>query len=315
MKSKVKTIGWSFRTAWKINKRDMLVWYALSALLAVLPAIALKFNRQSLSVLSGFSSGGAYTYTDVVRPIMMLGLLMIAIGLSNRINGDLIYLMMYDTYYIGTCHLIMDNIQRVDMTDLLKKDINDAWSFCYLRAGSLMDFLVGACTILSKIVSIVSLLIVAFNLSKAVFAISAVYTVAVFVLSFTFLGKIRDDELRNFQNERMIEYYEKLGESPGMAKEARVYENTDQIVSQWRKPFYEKLGRSKRRVRAASSRDFCERRRVLRFPVYYGRRQYRGRHTRRSAAGRFSCAVHAVSELVRDCERHGGTYRTIRQRS
>jgi ATP-binding cassette subfamily B protein len=257
MNSKLRTIAWSLRTAWNIEKRTMVVWYLLSAVLAVLPAVALRFNQQSLSVISGFLSGQAYTYADVVRPIVSLGALMIAIGLSARINGDLIYQMMFDTYYIGTCHLIMDNIQRIDMTDLLKKDISDAWNFSYLRAGSLTDFLVGACTIIAKIVSIVSLLFVAFAASKLIFAVALVYTIGVFVMSFSFMGKIRDDEQRNFQNERLVEYYEKLGETPGMAKEARIYENTGQVVAQWRKPFNEKQQRNKRKIKTASLRDFA----------------------------------------------------------
>ena len=253
---KLKTITWSFGTAWKINKPTMILWYTLSSLLAVLPAIALKFNQQSLSILSGFLSGEAYNYADAAQPIILLGVLMVAIGLSSRVNGDLIYLMMFDTYYIGTCHLIMDNIQRVDMTDLLKKEINDAWNFCYLRAGSLTDFLVGACTILSKVISIASLLIVAYSISRLVFVISIVYTIGVFILSFSFLGKVRYDEERNFKNDRMLDYYEKLSESPGMAKEVRIYENTDEIIRQWRKPFNDKLNSSKSRVKAASIRDF-----------------------------------------------------------
>jgi ATP-binding cassette subfamily B protein len=252
---KLQTLVWSFRTAWRIDKKTMLLWYSLSIVIAVLPAVALRFNQQSLSIISGFLSGGAYVFADVVRPIVSLGLLMVAIGLSNRISGDLIYLMMYDTYYIGTCHLIMDNIQRIDMTDLLKKDINDAWNFCFLRAGSLTDFLVGACTILSKIITIGSLLIVAYSMSKLVLVYSGVYVVAVFILSFSFMGKIRSDEKLDFQNDRMTEYYEKLGEDAGMAKETRIYENTDEVVRQWAKPFGEKQQRRRYAIRTASLRD------------------------------------------------------------
>lgn len=254
--NKLKTIIWGFKTCWKIDKWTMVFWGLLSGLIAVLPAVALHFNRESLAVISGFLSGEAYTYADAVRPIVSLGLLMIAIGLSARVNGDLVYMMMYDKYYIGTCHLIMDNIQRIDMTDLLKKDINDAWNFSYLRAGSITDFLVGACTILSKIISIVSLLVVAFTTSKLIFIVATVYTIGVFVMSFSFMGKIRDDEQLDFQNERLIEYYEKLGETPGMAKEARVYENTEEIVAQWKKPFDERQGRRRRKIKTSCLRDF-----------------------------------------------------------
>lgn len=253
---KLKTIAWGFKVSWKMDKQSILFWFLLNIIIAVLPAVALHFNRESLSIISGFLAGEAYTYADAVRPIVSLGLLMIAIGLSARVNGDLVYMMMYDKYYVGTCHLIMDNIQRIDMTDLLKKDINDAWNFSYLRAGSITDFLVGACTILSKIISIVALLAVAFTMSKLIFAVAAIYTIGVFVLSFSFMGKMRDDVQSDFQNERLIEYYEKLGETPGMAKEARVYENTEEIVAQWKKPFDERQGRRKRVIKASCLRDF-----------------------------------------------------------
>ncbi len=254
--TKLKTILWGFKVSWEMDKSSILFWFFLNIVLSVLPAVALHFNRESLSVISGFLSGEAYTYADAVRPIVSLGLLMIVIGLSARVNGDLVYMMMYDKYYVGTCHLIMDNIQRVELTDLLKKDINDAWNFSYLRAGSITDFLVGACTILSKIISIVSLLAVAFTMSKLIFAVAAVYTVGVFVLSISFMGKMREDVQSDFQNERLIEYYEKIGETPGMAKEARIYENTEEIVAQWKKPFDERQGRRKRVIKSSCVRDF-----------------------------------------------------------
>jgi ABC-type multidrug transport system fused ATPase/permease subunit len=140
---------------------------------------------------------------------------------------------MYESYYLGYCELIMDNIQRVEMTDLLKKDINDAWNFCYLRGGALADFVSGACMILAKIVSIISLLVVAWSTSKLIFLVSLIYVVGVFALNLLTMSKTRREQLEQFQEERMIEYYEQLSENPAMAKETRVYENTDEVVSQW----------------------------------------------------------------------------------
>ena len=126
--NKFRTIIWGLRTCWKINKWPMLIWFGISALLAVLPAVALHFNRQSLTILSSFLAGGAYTFADIVPTIVALGVLLAVVGLSARVNLGFVFFMMYESYYIGFCELIMDNVQRVKMTDLLKKDINDAWN-------------------------------------------------------------------------------------------------------------------------------------------------------------------------------------------
>lgn len=53
----------------------------------------------------------------------------------------------------------------------------------------------------------------------------------------------------------MIEYYEKLSENHGMAKETRIFENTDQVVEQWRKPYERKIKRWIQRQNAADIRD------------------------------------------------------------
>ena len=98
--TKLKTILWGFKVSWEMDKRSILFCFFLNIVLSVLPAVALHFNRESLSVISGFLSGEAYTYADAVRPIVSLGLLMIVIGLSARVNGDLVYMMMYDKKYI-----------------------------------------------------------------------------------------------------------------------------------------------------------------------------------------------------------------------
>lgn len=253
---KLKTIAWSFRLAWRIDKKPMLLWYGLSILLAVLPAVALQFNRETLSVISGFLSGGSFTYADVAPPIIALGALLTAIGLSARVNFDLIYMMMYDTYFVGMYEVLMESIQRIEMTDLLKKDVNDDYKYCINYAGSLIDFMSGACTILGKIVSIISLLVVAFTVSKLIFVISLVYVVGVLVLNFAFTEKTRYQLQAQFHEDRRIEYYEKLADNRGMAKETRIYENTDEIIHQWSKPFLRVQKSYEKRAFAAEMRDF-----------------------------------------------------------
>ncbi|NLO47777.1 MAG: ABC transporter ATP-binding protein [Clostridiales bacterium] len=256
LKNKLRTIAWGFKTCWQLDKKPLLFWYALTAVLSVLPAVALRFNQRSLSIISGFLSGEAYTYKDAVPAILALGILLTVVGLSSRVNLGLVFFMMYESYYMGFAELIMDNIQRIEMTDLLKKDINDAWNFCYLRGGSLADFVSGACMILAKLVSIVSLLIVAFGTSRIIFFMSLIYVVGVFVLNMLTMGKTRRALLESFQEERMIEYYEQLSENPAMAKETRVYENTDEVITQWEKPFGRGQKRERYRIFQGELRDF-----------------------------------------------------------
>jgi len=254
--NKLRTILWGLQTCWKINKWPMLIWFTISAVLAVLPAIALHFNRQSLSIISRFLAGGAYTFQDAVPAIVALGILLAVVGLSARINLGFVFFMMYESYYVGFCELIMDNIQRIDMTDLLKKDINDAWNFCFLRAGSLSDFISGACMILAKLVTIISLLVVAFGVSRLIFTISLIYVAGVFVLNMLTMKKTRYNVQESFNEDRMIEYYGQLAENPAMAKETRVYENTDEVVRQWSKPFGRRQERERYRAFQGELRDF-----------------------------------------------------------
>lgn len=253
---KLGTMRWAFQLAWKIDPKPMLFWFGLGAVLAVLPAVALRFNRETLSVLSGFLSGEAYEYVDVVRPLVTLGILLTIIGLSNRVNVSLIYNMMYDTYYCGYIELIMESVQRIDMHDLLKKEVNDEYSYFYQRGGSLTDFMSGLCAILTKLITTISLLVVAYTMSEFVFFASLIYVIGTYVLNFTFLDKTRGYNNYWRHESRIAQYYERMSEHRGMARETRIYENTDEIVQHWAKPFGWVQKWEDKRIRASELRDF-----------------------------------------------------------
>lgn len=240
MREKIKTIGWATEIAWQIDKRMLLMWLTLSVGISVMPAVALGYNREVISRISEFVVNGTGSFADVVPTIVILGLIMTVIGLSARINGDLIYMMMYDSYYIGMEELLMDSIQKVEMTDLMKSELNDEYQFVVGRAGSLTDLMSGACAIVGKLVSIVSLLVVAFSSARLVFIISLIYVIGVFILNFSFTEKVRWNTQRFRRDERMASYFERMPETPGTAKEIRIYENTEDVVKQWRQA-YEKV--------------------------------------------------------------------------
>lgn len=255
-KSKLNTIIWGFRICWKLDKRTILLWFLVCGALAALPAVALYFNKQTLSILSSFLSGGAYTYADVVKPIICSGLLMIAIGLSARINSQFVRMMTYDSYFGGMYAYIMEHVQDIEMKDLLRKDVNDMWMSAILEGNSLWAFVEGLCFIFSKLVGITALLIMAFNMSKIIFAISAAYIAIIFVVSLAFAKETRYNQTDAFHDERRIDYYERIYDNPGMAKETRIFENTEQVIEQWRRPYLRIETRDLRRQRAVAIRDF-----------------------------------------------------------
>jgi ATP-binding cassette subfamily B protein len=256
VKEKLRTVFWGFKIAWKIDKKMLLLWSALSVGLSILPAIALGYNREVVSRITGFIVGGTGTFAGVVPSIVALGVIMTLIGLSTRINADLIYMMMYDSYYLGMEELLMDSVQKIELTDLLKSELNDEYRYIVDRGGSLTDLMSGFCSIVGKVVSFTSLLVVAYASSKTVFAISLAYIVGVFILNFSFTERVRWDGEQVRKDNRMASYFEKMPEAPGTAKEIRIYENTEDIVAQWKRSYASVARNEKNRQFAIELRNF-----------------------------------------------------------
>ena len=254
---KFKTMLWAISQAWKIDKTVLLLWLSLSMLVSVLPAVSLYYNREIIARLSEYLAYGIGSYAEIISPVILLGIIMTLIGLSARVNGDLIYMMMYDSYYIGMEELLMDSLQKVKITDLLKSELNDEYNFIVGRAGSLTDLMSGFCTIAGKIVSIVSLLYVAFQTSKIFFAISSLYIVLVLIMNFTFTEKIRWNAQKVRKDERIARYFEEMPLNPGLAKEIRIFENTDFVVSQWKKAYKNVINNENSRSFAMEVRNFA----------------------------------------------------------
>lgn len=236
-KDKWKTICWAFKLAWKIDNKVLLLWMCLSAALSLLPALALHFNREIVTYISGFLAHRTGSYDEIIAPIIALGMIMTFIGLSARVNADLIYMMMYDSYYVGMQEVLMDSLQKVQITDLLKSEINDEYRFIVGRAGSLTDFMSSACAILGKLVSLASLAVVSFTLSKTVFAFTLFYITLMVVFNLTFTQKMRANTQKRRRDERRSAYFEKLPQNTGIAKEIRIYQNMEMIIRQWNNVF------------------------------------------------------------------------------
>lgn len=228
-----KTIGWSLRLALKINASVFLLWGTLSIALAVLPAAALHFNRQTVSVLSNFLLTGKGTFHDVLPSLVILGVILIAIGLSKRINGNFLYFIMYDSYYFGLEEHMMDVVKKVELKTLMDKKYRDEHSAVMGRCGALADFMSSGCLFLSKLAGTISLLLVAAGTSQVVFLSAAIYIVAVLALNILTADKLRWDGRPYNEASRLSNYYQGSVMTPGVAKELRVYDLGKETREKW----------------------------------------------------------------------------------
>ena len=234
---KWKTIKWTFRLAWKIDKKMLLVWFFLSTIISVFPTLILLYNEKLLTLLNAILQNNNVQIGEIYKYAIVLGFVMVLQGLSNRINGDLVYMIMYDSYYLGMQECLMDHINRIELDDLLKKDINDQYNASFVRAGSLTNFLSSLIMLLNKVFSIIMLLAVALRTSLIIFAVSLIYTIVVIIFNSSFMEKLRfsNEEYQSVQ--RLANFYEKMPMDIDVAKEIRIFGLEKYITGKWKKAF------------------------------------------------------------------------------
>lgn len=236
-KKKRNTIKWAFRLAWNIDKKMMIIWLLLSMVVSILPSLTLILNKRVLSLLTSFLQYNNIQANEIFKYVLFLGIVMIFDALSRRLNGDLVYMVMYDSYYLGMQEYLMDNINKIELDNLLKKDINDQYNASFVRAGSLTNFLSSFVILINKVFSILMLLVVALRTSFLIFIVSLIYTVVVILFNTRFVEKLRfsNDEYQSVQ--RLSKFYSKMPMDIGVAKEIRVFDLENYIIEKWKKSF------------------------------------------------------------------------------
>jgi len=240
------SIGWSIKLALSINAGIFLGWGLFSVLLAILPAAALNYNRQTISIISAFLISGQGSFQDVLPSIIALGVILTAVGLSKRINGNFLYFIMYDAYYFGLEEYMMDVFQRIELKVLMDKKYKDDFWAASNRCGSLADFMSSGTLFLSKLAGAVSLLVVAFQISPVIFLISSAYIAAVLSLNILTADKVRWDGRPYGEASRLSDYYQSSVMTPGVAKELRVYDLSEETIAKWDRA-YDKVEQIDRR--------------------------------------------------------------------
>lgn len=247
MATKLKTLIWSIKIACKIDKIMLIVWLIINCLLAVLPAMILVLNKEVIGTITDFINGSNGQYKDVVETIIIMGIFMTISGLSTRINSDLLYMVMYDSYYLGMQELLMDKIQKIPFKVLKRQETQEEYIAIINRAGSLTDVISSMCILCGRCFTIFSLLAVVLQQSIGSFAIITFYIIVTIYISSKYIDKQRINMLEIRKQENIADYFQKLPLELGVAKEIRIYDSSAEILQQWRKA-YEKIEKHQKEI-------------------------------------------------------------------
>lgn len=239
-KHNLTVLVWALKVAFHISPSVFIFWIFFSGLLAILPAAALFYNRKVVAVLSAFLSSGKGDFSDIVPPLFWLGAILTINGLSNRINGNFLYMEMYDKYYFGMQEYMMDCIQKVDMKTLLDKEFYDDYQYCLYRSGGLTDLLSHGCAAVMKGITVLALISTSFTVSVPIGLIASAYFLLSLILNIRFSSKLVMDNIKNRSLVAESEYYSREMKRPGVAKELRVYNAQEKMLRNWRQA-YEKV--------------------------------------------------------------------------
>lgn len=230
---------WALKLAFHIDPAVLVFWFLLSGLLALLPSATLFYNRRAVAALSDYLTAGLGSFEDIVAPLVILGILLTVNGLSRRVNGALLYAVMYDRYYFGMQEYMADCIRRVDMKTLLDREFYDDYQYCLYRSGGLTDLLSSGCTIAMKGITVLSLVATAFTVSVPVGIVAAAYLPLTLWLNMRFSSKMVIDNIKYKPIRSKVKYYSAEPKKPGVAKELRIYHNQETILGNWKQTYEE----------------------------------------------------------------------------
>ena len=175
--------------------------------------------------------------SDIPKPLCVLGLILILTGLSRRLNGGFLYVVMYDNFYFGMQEYLMDCIQNVDIKTLMDKDFYDDYRYCTGRSSSLTDLMSCGCMVIMKSISAVSMIAVAFSVSIPIGLIATVCFVVSVIVNFRLSSKLVIDTFQYRSLTAESHHYSEEMRKPGVAKEMRIYQNQENLLSKWMQAF------------------------------------------------------------------------------
>jgi len=234
---KLKAIGWAFSLAWRFNKVVLVGWLVLVAVVSILPAIALHFNREIIDGLNVFVATGDGLFGDILPLIIVFGIITVLIGLSNRINSDMLYQVLQHSYRFAMAELINDSVQKCTTEELLKREASSEIFGVAIHRNSILYLLADLFSLFGNVVSTVSLLFIAFSLSQSALIFAVIYLAVIITVNMRFVKKLRSTRYKVRDMERLAGHYEEMAFSQEFAKELRVFKSRGTLLKNWRKAY------------------------------------------------------------------------------
>jgi ATP-binding cassette subfamily B protein len=244
------------RLAWEMNRMSIIIWTAICALVALLPAAALIWQKDILKKLTVYIATGTGEFSQVAYSIIILGSIMILIGISVRLNSDFLFAVVYDYYYIGLSEKFMDLIQKVEVKTLNQKGVQDEYRYVRYRFGELASLMADFFVFITQTVSIISLLILALTYSGVIFWATVGYLIVVVVINQALTEKRTYSYVQDRDFIRRTEYFESIVMQSGVAKELRIFHNAGRMMKEWEEAYDPILKRDKRIGRWSSTISF-----------------------------------------------------------
>ena len=165
MKKKFHSLIWGLKIAIERNFRLLLFWLVISVATAFLPAVSILMYRNLLLHLSEFallSNKMDVNLYQLISSLVKFCIVLAISGISLLINDNLLYVVMYDTYYLGLEETMMDAAQKIPIKELYQKKTSEEYFSAISRCGALTDVMSSGCVLFAKLITILSLLYTAF---------------------------------------------------------------------------------------------------------------------------------------------------------
>lgn len=256
-RSKLSTVLWALKLAWSIDAKLLAGTLAAVAVLSVLPAVALVFNREAIDQLSTFIATGQGSFEQLLPVLVSYGVLLAVIAVSNRVNAEFIGALLQNTYTYGMQAHLMDVVNGSDLLTLMRRNVNEDFNYIMRRSMALNQLVSCICAMAASAFSIASLCVAAYSLAPAVLLITVVYVVLIVIVSSRFSKGTRFSWPRFRKAEVKAQFLKSMASEPNVAKELRVFGCADQVVQSWRSAYDVRLGLALGRVRSSELRSFA----------------------------------------------------------
>ena len=233
MKSKISTTIWALKTAWQIDKVMLLGLSFLVAVAAVLPAVALAYQRNIISFIGNFVSTGYGTFSEILPAIITFGIILTLVGLSNRLNYDLIFSLMYHKYLVGIVERLTLGYFNFTLEEVMSKDKNNDFFTATYRINVFTYLISLFIRLISLLAGTIALLVVAFSLSIPLFIISTLFIICVILFNAIFDKKSEKRFAASKEKTRLAGHYLNLARNPEAAREIRVFGFQERLLEKW----------------------------------------------------------------------------------